>query len=49
MDSPHQAAAPTGTAEELAARYVWWQPAARTLAEPRALLCSIMRLGTAAD
>lgn len=34
---------------ELAARYVWWLPAAETLARPHLLLCQLMQLGTAED
>lgn len=34
---------------ELAARYVWWLPAAETLARPSLLLCQVMQLGTAED
>ena len=34
---------------ELAGRYVWWQPAAETLAQPNRLLCQLMQLGTAED
>lgn len=34
---------------ELAARYVWWQPPAVTLARPHHLLCQVMTLGTAED
>ena len=33
----------------LAERYVWWQPAAETLARPERLLCQLMQLGTAED
>jgi hypothetical protein len=36
-------------AEKLARRYVWWQPASRTLSEPATLLCQILRMGTAED
>lgn len=34
---------------ELAARYVWWLPAAEALARPHLLLCQLMQLGTAED
>jgi hypothetical protein len=34
---------------QLAARYVWWQSPAQTLRSPPALLCQILRLGTADD
>jgi hypothetical protein len=37
------------TAEELARRYVWWEAPSRTLAEPRKLLCQILKMGTAED
>lgn len=36
-------------AERLALTYVWWQPAAITLANPRKLLCQILRLGRSED
>jgi hypothetical protein len=34
---------------EIAARYVWWQPPAVTLARPRHFLCQVMALGMAED
>jgi hypothetical protein len=37
------------TPEALANRYVWWQPAAETLASPDILLRQILTLGTADD
>jgi hypothetical protein len=37
------------TPEELAARYVWWQPAAETLERPIVLLWQILKIGTAED
>ncbi len=37
------------TLAEIAARYVWWQPAEVTLARPAHFLCQIMTLGTAED
>jgi hypothetical protein len=36
-------------AQRLARVYVWWQPAETTLADPRKLLCQILRLGRAED
>ncbi|MBI5505386.1 MAG: hypothetical protein HY899_11335 [Deltaproteobacteria bacterium] len=33
----------------LARTYVWWQPAETTLADPRKLLCQILRLGRSDD
>ena len=33
----------------MARKYVWWQPAARTLADPRLLLAQMMTLGTVDD
>lgn len=35
--------------EALAVRYVWWQPAAETLASPDILLRQILKMGTADD
>jgi hypothetical protein len=37
------------TPERLAARYVWWQEPAATLAEPTKLLLQILRLGRDED
>ncbi len=37
------------TLREIAARYVWWQPAEVTLARPAHFLCQLMTLGTAED
>ena len=37
------------TLAEIAARYVWWQPAEVTLARPAHFLCQLMTLGTADD
>jgi hypothetical protein len=36
-------------AERLARAYVWWQEPAETLANPRKLLCQILRLGRPED
>lgn len=36
-------------ARRLASRYVWWQPVEATLADPRKLLCQILRMGRAED
>jgi len=36
-------------ARRLARTYVWWQPAETTLADPRKLLCQILRLGRSED
>ena len=36
-------------ARRLARVYVWWQPAETTLANPRKLLCQILRLGRSED
>lgn len=36
-------------AKRLALTYVWWQPAEVTLANPRKLLCQILRLGRSED
>lgn len=36
-------------ANRLARTYVWWQDAAITLAEPRRLLCQILKLGRPED
>ena len=33
----------------MASKYVWWQPAARTLADRRLLLAQMMTLGTVDD
>ena len=33
----------------MARKYVWWQPTARTLEDPRLLLAQIMTLGTVED
>ena len=33
----------------MARKYVWWQPAARTLKDPRLLLAQMMTLGTVDD
>ena len=49
MGSQPTTTANAAAAERLAARYVWWQPVAETLAERRKLLFAIMRLGTATD
>ncbi|MEO8705220.1 MAG: hypothetical protein ABI867_34560 [Kofleriaceae bacterium] len=35
--------------DALATRYVWWQPAARTLARRAHFLCQLMQLGTPED
>ena len=35
--------------EVMASKYVWWQPVARTLADPRLLLAQMMTLGTVDD
>lgn len=37
------------TPEDLASRYVWWQPADATLRDLDVLLWQILQLGTAAD
>ena len=37
------------TARRLARTYVWWQSAETTLADPRKLLCQILRLGRSED
>lgn len=39
----------TAAAEKLARRYVWWEPPSRALADPRKLLCQILKMGTAED
>ena len=36
-------------ARRLARTYVWWLPAETTLANPRKLLCQILRLGRSED
>jgi len=36
-------------ARRLARTYVWWQPADATLANPRKLLCQILRFGRSED
>ena len=36
-------------AAAMARKYVWWQPAERTLEDPSILLAQMMTLGTAAD
>jgi len=36
-------------ARRLARVYVWWQPAETTLANPRKLLCQILRFGRSED
>ena len=33
----------------MARTYIWWQPAEDTLANPRKLLCQILRLGRSED
>ncbi len=35
--------------EELARRYVWWQPPVQTLAHVNHFLCQVMQLGTRED
>jgi hypothetical protein len=37
------------TIEELATRYVWWQPPGETLARRDHFLCQLMALGTLED
>ena len=39
----------SGRGAAMARKYVWWQPAARTLADPRLLLAQMMTLGTVDD
>jgi len=41
--------APGLDAEQLARRYVWWQPVSTTFARPEKLLCQILAIGTAED
>ena len=36
-------------ARRLACTYVWWEPPETTLANPRKLLCQILRLGRSED
>ena len=33
----------------MARKYVWWQPPAKTLADPRLLVAQMMALGTVGD
>lgn len=48
-EQPPPATKPPLTPDQLALRYVWWQPAEETLRTPQVLLWQILKLGTADD